>query len=132
LSYPRLAQPLSIIDYDAADIFTLPVIWKRTYSLTLPWDWSGQTSRTLLAYDGERKFMGNETYIQDKSGSFTLLDLSVLEGDKDIGIALRFPSSYYSYDVGWRNLSIDGSSNIYMFVAPKEGSAKILVWRINP
>lgn len=90
----------------------------------------GQTTTTFLGYDRVHIWMGLETYIQDKSGSFVMRDIEIYEGDELLDI-IPVDNNYYSYDVGWRNVSVDAAGNVYMFVSNHEGKAHIERWAVS-
>ncbi|TET22311.1 MAG: hypothetical protein E3J71_06500 [Candidatus Stahlbacteria bacterium] len=92
----------------------------------------GRTTEILLCYGDGRLWVGTETYIQDKSGSFSMREVIVLDESAEDEVYLPIPSSYFSYDVGWRNVSVDSQGNIYVFTSTSEGKASILRWRPSP
>lgn len=94
-------------------------------------DYSGRITEYLLAYGSGMLWIGEEQYIQDKSGSFTMRYVKILSESTDPPPHISIPTSYHSYDVGWRNLSIDPRGNVYLLVTEKEGTAKILRWVLS-
>lgn len=131
LGLTRSAGPCLMMEYDAQLITSLPFKWEQVYALVVPWGFSGNQSFNLLGFDGSRSFIGIETYIQDKSGSFTMRSVTVKEDDKTLD-KIPVDENYFSYDTGWRNVSVDPKGSIYIFTSTPEGTAAILRWRITP
>lgn len=129
LGITRSAGPCLMMDYDAHLITSLPFKWKQVYPLVVPWGFSSNQSFNLLGFDGARKFIGTETYIQDKSGSFSRRSVAVREGDKIVEM-IPVDENYFSYDTGWRSVSVDPQGSIYIFTSTPEGNAAILRWRV--
>lgn len=93
---------------------------------------SGRDHLTFLGDDTHgRIYVGMESVIQDKSGSFYILSLKVYERTREVA-ALRVKNSYHSYDLRWRNFSVDAAGNIYMFKTTEEGESYIERWRVSP
>ncbi|MBN2378953.1 hypothetical protein JXM67_04035 [candidate division WOR-3 bacterium] len=87
---------------------------------------------TILADDASGKlYLGIESVIQDKSGSFYKRSLKVYE-DGEQAVVIPVDENYFSYDVGWRNVSVDAVGNVYVFTSSPEGRASILKWRVSP
>ena len=84
-----------------------------------------------MAYGWGGLWIGEETVIQDKSGSFYMRDIMVIEEDMDLPARITVPDSYYDYDVDWRNVAVDVHGSVYIFVTEKEGTAEILKWRVS-
>ena len=74
-----------------------------------------------------RIYVGVESVIQDKSGSFYIRSIKVYEKGKQQAV-IPVDDNYYSYDTGWRNVSVDAYGNIYVFVSTSEGKARIERW----
>lgn len=75
-----------------------------------------------------RIYVGVESVIQDKSGSFYMRSIKVYERAKQVAF-IPVDDNYYSYDAGWRNVSVDSQGNIYVFISTSEGKARIERWR---
>lgn len=85
---------------------------------------------TFVGDDSQgRIYVGVESVIQDKSGSFYKRSIKVYENVKQVAL-IPVDENYYSYDVGWRNVSVDSQGNIYVFVSTSDGKARIERWRV--
>lgn len=128
MSTSRAAATLTILDPDS--IAGLEVSGIRF--LGLPHPPEQRVQRYLLAYGSGRVWMGKETMIQDKSGSFYLRDILVLSDSDEEPAFISLPDNFYCYDTGWRNVAIDQFGNVYAFTSTEEGEegrAAILRWR---
>lgn len=100
-------------------------------SFCVPLDCEGRNCYNLLAYDDAHVWVGSETWIQDKSGSFAMRDVGVYRNGKMVWM-VPVDENYFSKDVGWRNVSVDSQGNVYVFTSTPEGKASILRWRPSP
>lgn len=100
-------------------------------SFCVPLDCQGRNCYTLLAYDDAHVWVGSETWIQDKSGSFAMRDVGVYRNGKMVWM-VPVDANYFSKDVGWRNVSVDAGGNVYVFTSTSEGKAYVLKWAVSP
>jgi hypothetical protein len=83
---------------------------------------------TFVGDDSQgRIYVGVESVIQDKSGSFYMRSIKVYERAKQVAL-IPVEDNYYSYDTGWRNVSVDSQGNVYVFTSTPEGKAHIERW----
>lgn len=97
--------------------------------LGLPHPPEGRVQEHLLAYGSGRVWIGKETMIQDKSGSFYLRSVYSLSDSDEEPAFISMPLNFYGYDTGWRNVAIDQFGNVYAFTSTEDGKAAILRWR---
>ena len=82
----------------------------------------------ILADDvSGRIYAASEYAIQDKSGTFCKRYLKVYE-EGELSATIPIDENYFSYDTGWRNVSVDARGNVYVFTSTPEGEASILKW----
>lgn len=119
---------IELAELDLDSLGALEVSGAR--NLGVDTDYSGRITEYLIAYGSGMLWVGVEQYIQDKSGSFSIRDIKVLSESTEPPPFISIPSSYYSYDTGWRNVAVDSQGNIYVFTSTPNGKASILRWRV--